>query len=813
MKKKSKKILLAAVALALVAAIGVGIFLGTRGSGDPVNVYPFDYVGMSEYWGDSQDSSGPVSTDKIQTVYLSATQTVTEVLVSEGDEVKEGDVLMTFDTTLTELELERKRLEVEKQKLELNAAQARLRDIRYMVPMDPDAIDAAIPAPTEPVLGDKISGNYEISKNTDFDGSAVEKYLILWLKDGQALNSDVLRLARQAAADYQQQNAGKPASSASGIPEDENGGGDTPGGDTPGGGSGDGSGSGGGDTPGGSGGSGDGSGDTPGGDNPGSGNDGSGGSGSGNDGSGGDENPGGDPPTPVETTGKVEVAYICNGQTVDTATLDVGPGGYNDLSDACTYQGKTYWLTSATGANGRKLGDLSIPGYPQGDPAAQAAWEATWSQVTLNYIRNITLKCDQAESEQLVLLTPQKQATFCFSAYMEHAPGGGSWTWKVSPREGSTALTQTENGSFLILSGEPGDSGVSSIYDISAVYTFNDRTGTSRAVEQRFQLATMVGQAEQVGKPVDDFYMVLKVTEDDMSRGNRLIWQGLHVFCYKDGSYGFALFDASVLDDHTLEPLEEPELPEIDFGSGFTAVEIAKMRVEQEKEVKKQQLALDMAQAEFNIMQAEVEDGTVRAEFDGQVVSVLTEDEARQNNSPLLKVSAGGGYYVECSVGELHKDNLRIGQEVTVNDWNTGSTYTGTISAIGEFPVEPNGWSSADNQNVSYYPFTVFVDSTADLQAWNYVGVTYASAEEDPGVYLQNAFIRTEGGRSYAFVEGADGRLEKRYLTIGRSLYGSYTQVFTGVTAEDHVAFPYGKTVKEGAPAVQSDDISSLYRY
>ena len=58
------------------------------------------------------------------------TQTVTEVLVSQGDTVKKGDLLMTFDTTLSDLELERKRLGVEKLKLQLEDAKERLREIR-----------------------------------------------------------------------------------------------------------------------------------------------------------------------------------------------------------------------------------------------------------------------------------------------------------------------------------------------------------------------------------------------------------------------------------------------------------------------------------------------------------------------------------------------------------------------------------------------------------------------------------------------------------------------------------------------------------
>ena len=79
-------------------------------------------VGMTEFWGDNQESYGPVTTDRIQTVFLSDTQTITEVKVKEGDEVKKGDVLMTYDTTLSELELERKRLDVEKAKLQVKEA-------------------------------------------------------------------------------------------------------------------------------------------------------------------------------------------------------------------------------------------------------------------------------------------------------------------------------------------------------------------------------------------------------------------------------------------------------------------------------------------------------------------------------------------------------------------------------------------------------------------------------------------------------------------------------------------------------------------
>ena len=104
------------------------------------------------------------------------------------------------------------------------------------------------------------------------------------------------------------------------------------------------------------------------------------------------------------------------------------------------------------------------------------------------------------------------------------------------------------------------------------------------------------------------------------------------------------------------------------------------------------------------------------------------------------------------------------------------------------------------------------MDGSADLQAGNYVSVTYAAGEAEQGIYLENPFLRTEQGKTYVYVRGESGRLEKRYVTTGKSLWGSYTQILSGLTAEDLIAFPYGKNIKEGAETVESD-LSELYNY
>ena len=605
-KQNKKKIIITVTAVVLVVAIGLGVWFGvSRGRSEPVKVFAFNSVGMTEYWGDSQESYGPVSTDKIQTVFLSSTQTVTEMKVAQGDEVKKGDVLMTFDTTLSDLQLERKRLEVEKLKLDLETAQKKLKDIRNMKPMSivtPDDSDDS--EDDDSGKGVKLSGSYQLSTNSDYDGSMAEKALICWLNTAAAVDNGILEAARQKAEEYQNKNY---------VPD----------------------------------------------------------------------------PTEEPTVETTE-------ETTETTT------------------------------------------------------ETTESP-------------SEEPSE-----TPNPPEN----------PGEGSSGG--NPEEGSSG-------------GNPGGE--------------DGENSSASAAENPDEKPTIT---------VSDYYMVFKVTEGNMSLGNRLTWQGLHIY-RQGGGFVFKFFDASVVPDHSIitddpdstDPTD-PDMP--DPGSGYTAAQLAQMRAEQEKTIKETKFKIKMAEADYKIMQTEMSDGNVYAEFDGKVVSVLTEEEAKTQNQPVLKVSGGGGFYIQGSVSELEKDKMQIGQEVTVNDWNTGMTYTGKIISMGDFPTNSDGWNGSGNPNVSYYPFTVFVDETADLQAGMYVNIQYSSAESENGIYLENPFIRTENGQSYVYVQGANGKLEKRFVTTGKALWGSYTEIRSGLTVDDLIAFPYGKNLKEGAPTVESD-VSDLYSY
>ena len=585
MSKRTKKIIAIILAVVLTAGAGFGGWrLWGNRSSEPVYVYDFSMIGMTEYWGDTKESYGPITTDRVQTVYLSSTQTVTEVFVQPGDEVQKGDVLMTFGTTLSDLSLERKRLYVERVERRREDAREQRWQINSMEPM---VIPPQSDEPEDVNLGTALVGDYAVNGPVTNDGSTAETPMICWLRDGKSIDDALFEWLRQKAVELQTKN--QPAK----------------------------------------------------------------------------------PPAAGEFGGSSEG---------------------------------------------------NIP-------------------TTL-------------------------------------------------PSENTTPTTQP-------------------------VETTAATTETTAATTQPTSSTTETTEQTDPSKPVEvgSFYVVFKVTEGNMSLGYVKTWQGVHVTQLADGSFSFSFYDASMIPDTSVADLDAKEEEDFYIGSGFTATQIAEMRADQEKAIRELEFSIKMAEAEYLIMQTEVSDGNIYAQFDGKVLSVLDEEEAKLNAQPFIKVSGGGGFYVEGSVSELDRESLFIGQEVTVNDWNTGNVYTGTIQRIGDYPSDEDNWYGDGNPNVSYYPFTVFVDGEADFMQYSYVSIMYSAGDQmEHGIYLENPFLRTENGTTYVYVLGEDGLLEKRPVTVGKSLWGSYTEILSGLAETDMIAFPYGKNVVPGAPAVEGD-LSDLYGY
>ncbi len=143
MNKTVKRGLL--IAAGVAAACGVvwgGLTLARNAQRGNVNVYAVSDFSMSDYWGDTSQTSGMVSTDKMQKIYLSDTQKISKVYVQEGQTVKKGDKLLSYDTTLTSLDVERAQIAYEKQVLGLETAQKELK--RLQLAQDQEELQKAI---------------------------------------------------------------------------------------------------------------------------------------------------------------------------------------------------------------------------------------------------------------------------------------------------------------------------------------------------------------------------------------------------------------------------------------------------------------------------------------------------------------------------------------------------------------------------------------------------------------------------------------------------------------------------------------------
>ncbi len=134
-KKSVKAIVISGISLLLVAAIVVGVlwYLGHRS--EPVKVAP---VSMFMGWLSNESTqSGNVTADNLQKIYASDTQTVTALLVQEGQTVKKGDPLFRYDTTLSDIQVERQEIAVKKDDLNLNKAKKDLANINRLRPYVP----------------------------------------------------------------------------------------------------------------------------------------------------------------------------------------------------------------------------------------------------------------------------------------------------------------------------------------------------------------------------------------------------------------------------------------------------------------------------------------------------------------------------------------------------------------------------------------------------------------------------------------------------------------------------------------------------
>lgn len=121
-KKNNKTKIIAAIAILAVAAGGfcAWYFLGRGGSGNAVYIVPVS--SMAEFgMGNANRFSGVVEAQQTVDYQLDTSKTLKETYVKEGDHVKPGDLLFSYDTDSINLAIAQKRLDIQRERASITS--------------------------------------------------------------------------------------------------------------------------------------------------------------------------------------------------------------------------------------------------------------------------------------------------------------------------------------------------------------------------------------------------------------------------------------------------------------------------------------------------------------------------------------------------------------------------------------------------------------------------------------------------------------------------------------------------------------------
>ncbi|MGO5229468.1 hypothetical protein ACTQ1U_00265 [Thermoguttaceae bacterium LCP21S3_D4] len=274
---------------------------------------------------------------------------------------------------------------------------------------------------------------------------------------------------------------------------------------------------------------------------------------------------------------------------------------------------------------------------------------------------------------------------------------------------------------------------------------------------------------------------------------------------------GSKVVDEPDIPDIPDEPVvpDTPSVPDDNQQSGYTADELAKEIADKEKELTK--LDLDKRKAELALKQMEnqSEDGMVYAEFNGTIKKVGDPDNLPNDGSAFLTLSGSDGLYVKGTLNELALEQVKVGQSVTATSWSTGMMFDATITEINDYPEDANGYYGSGNPNASYYGYTAYIEDSTGLSNGDNLSLSInLGGDEDSSdkIYLDKAYVRKEDGKSYVMKDDGTGHLVKQYVKTGKTIYGYAVEIKSGITMDDYLAFPYGKTAKEGVKTDKGED-------
>lgn len=244
--------------------------------------------------------------------------------------------------------------------------------------------------------------------------------------------------------------------------------------------------------------------------------------------------------------------------------------------------------------------------------------------------------------------------------------------------------------------------------------------------------------------------------------------------------------------------------------SYMTAEEIKKAIEAKQKEIKGYELDYQEADLEIRKIEKELKNQTVTSALNG-VVKVAKDPEAENTDGgPLIQVVSSEGLYVKGTLSESLLDELQPGQKLSGYSYESGVSFVAEIKEISPYP----SGSSYQSANASMYPFIAQIEDDSGLSNYSWVELTPMDQDETgegSSVLINRPFVRSEDGKYYVMKEDENGTLVKQNVTVTGMLYGEYYRIAAGLSTSDRIAFPYGKNVVEGAKTTDGS-LDQLYQ-
>ena len=276
-----------------------------------------------------------------------------------------------------------------------------------------------------------------------------------------------------------------------------------------------------------------------------------------------------------------------------------------------------------------------------------------------------------------------------------------------------------------------------------------------------------------------------------------------------DSEVEFTLDDASHYDnDQDDDPGDDGGDDSGDGGdSSLTREEAIKIQ-----QTKVDSLKLDIRESKINIekLEKKVKKQTIYSKLDGTVAKVGDAATGSSSGNYFMTVKSKEGFYVKGTVSELMLDEVKEGTKLQCSGSN--GDFEADVIDVSEYPVSGD-YTGSGNPNVSYYTYLATIpDKSIKVSEDDWLTVTLQGTSQQNGIVLDKAFVRSENGVSYVYKDD-NGVLKKQILKVGGNVNGGYSVLVTGgITRDDRIAFPYGDTVKEGAPT-QEVSSSDFYGY